>query len=515
MSERIVIIGAGIGGLAAAMRLTHRGHDVTVLEARSDVGGKMRTVPSVAGPVDAGPTVLTLRPIFEELFDACGQALTDHVTLDPLPMLARHHWDGDATLDLFADADRSRDAIGAFAGARAAVAFDTFHRDMARLFAAFEGPMMQSGAPSLLGMAGVVARNPRLIGAMAPGRTMAADLARRFDDPRLRQLFGRYATYVGGDPTASPALLSLIWHAESRGVWAVRGGMAQLARAMATIAEAAGADIRLGTPVARIETEGGRVTGVRTEGEHIAADRVVFNGDPHALHDGLLGDALRRSVPAPAVAARSLSAYVWSFAATPTGRAPEHHNVFFARTPNSEFVEVARGDMPADPTLYVCAQDRGGAPPTGPERFEIIMNGPPRTGAHPDPEEQSRCRETTFTRLASMGLRFDPRPEITALTTPEQFGAMFPASRGSLYGLSPEGMMAAFQRPRARTKIEGLYLAGGGAHPGAGIPMAATSGRLAAEAIESDRTSRSPSRRTGMRGGISTASRRTGNAPSR
>jgi 1-hydroxycarotenoid 3,4-desaturase len=174
------------------------------------------------------------------------------------------------------------------------------------------------------------------------------------------------------------------------------------------------------------------------------------------------------------------------------------------------------GRMPRDPTLYVCAQDRGSdARPGGPERFEIIMNGPPRPGTTPDREEMAQCRKTTFTTLETMGLTFDPEPGIEALTTPEAFNGLFPGTDGSLYGLSPHGTMAAFRRPRARTEMPGLYLCGGGAHPGAGIPMATLSGRHAAEAILQDLASTSPSRPTGMAGGMSTASRRMVNMPSR
>ncbi|TFL19339.1 1-hydroxycarotenoid 3,4-desaturase CrtD [Jannaschia formosa] len=513
MGNRVVVIGAGIGGLASAMRLAARGCDVTVLERAPQVGGKMRTLPSIAGPVDAGPTVLTLRDVFDDLFDACGTTLAAHVTLEPLEVLARHHWEDGSVLDLYPDADRSEAAIAAFAGPKEAAAFRAFHRDTARLFDAFEAPMMRAAMPSLAGMTGVVARDPGLIPAMAPGRSLAGALARRFGDPRLRQLFGRYATYVGGDPAASPALLSLVWQAESRGVWTVGGGMHRLAAAMRAVLEGLSARVICGAHVDRIEVQAGRVAAVHAAGHRHACDAAVFNGDPAALHRGLLGPA---PVPARAVTPRSLSAFVWSFAARVTGLTPAHHNVFFARTPNSEFPEIARGRLPSDPTLYVCAQDRGaGAAPKGPERFEIIVNGPPRAAAPPDPEETETCRETTFTRLHRMGLSFDRLPGPDRLTTPEGFATLFPASDGSLYGRSPHGTLAAFARPRARTALPGLYLAGGGTHPGAGVPMAALSGRLAAEAICTDLASTSPSRRMATAGGMSTGSATMGPARSR
>ncbi|KIT14911.1 1-hydroxycarotenoid 3,4-desaturase CrtD [Jannaschia aquimarina] len=514
--DEVVVIGAGVGGLAAAMRLSTAGLRVTVLDRHPAPGGKMRVVDSLAGPIDAGPTVLTLRHFFESIFEACGTSLDAHVTLRPLEILARHHWQDGSSLDLYADYDRSRDAIAAFAGAEAARQFAAFHRNAAGLFRAFEAPMMRAAEPSQLGAGLSVARRPWLVPSLTPGRSMATALRTRFRDKRLRQLFGRYATYVGGYPAATPALLSLIWYAESQGVWTVDGGMHALAQAMQGIAERAGAGFRLGTAAESVVTEGGRVTGVRTADGVIPADAVLFNGDPKALRDGRLGADLVSVVPQAAVARRSLSAYVWTFAARPTALQPHRHSVFFAADPQAEFDDIAAGRMPSDPTLYIHAQDRAeAASPEGAERFEIIVNGPPRQNTTPDPEEARQCRKITFDMLDRMGLSFDTRPEVTALTAPEDFNRMFPGSDGSLYGLSPNGLMSAFRRPRARTALPGLYLCGGGAHPGAGIPMASTSGLHAAEAIMQDLASTSPSRRTAMPGGMSTASRMTANGRSR
>jgi 1-hydroxycarotenoid 3,4-desaturase len=170
--------------------------------------------------------------------------------------------------------------------------------------------------------------------------------------------------------------------------------------------------------------------------------------------------------------------------------------------------------MPETPTLYICAEDRAGAGrPSGPERFEIIVNAP--AGRPDQPEDFARCHDRTFSTLRQRGLWFTPDPEREALTTPAMLDRMFPGSGGAIYGRSPEGTFAAFQRPGARTKVAGLYLAGGGAHPGAGVPMAALSGRHAAEAVMEDLTFRSMSGRTAMPGGTLTRSPTTGSAPSR
>ncbi|MDJ0825338.1 MAG: phytoene desaturase family protein [Rhodobacter sp.] len=513
--DRVIVIGAGMGGLAAAMRLAHAGLDVTVIDRHAAPGGKMRTVDSVAGPVDAGPTVLTMRRVFDALFDAVGTRLDDHVALDSDPILARHWWPDGSRLDLFADPEASAAAVRDFAGPQAEAAFRGFSATAARLFEAFDAPMMRAAAPRVGRLAAQVLKTPGLIRHMAPHRTLAQTLAGRFEDPRLQQLFGRYATYVGGSPFRSPAILGLIWHAEAQGVWAVKGGMHRLAQAMAQVAEANGARLVFGAHAARIEVQDGAVAAVHlADGTRLPAGRVVFNGDPAALASGLLGAPARSAVPRSAVIPRSLSAYVWSFAARPQGPELSHHNVFFGANPRREFDPIEAGHPPEDPTLYLCAQDRAaGAEPRGPERFEIIMNGAPTgTGA---PEEPETCLTRTFETLRRFGLSFDPQPRPEALTTPAGFDRLFPASQGSLYGRSPHGLMAAFKRPTARTRLPGLYLAGGGAHPGAGVPMATLSGTHAAAAILTDRTSTSRSRRTATPGGMSTGSAMTGPVRSR
>ena len=507
---RVAVIGAGVGGLAAAARLAASGHDVTVIEGQDAPGGRMRALPSAAGPVDAGPTVLTMRWVFEDLFAACGASLAERVPMVREEVLARHFWPDGSTLDLLADPQAARDAVAAFAGPREAAAFDAFRGAARRLFGAFEAPMMRAPDPSQARLAAAVARRPWLLRDMAPHRTLAGALAARFRDPRLRQLFGRYATYVGGDPRRSPALLSLIFHSEATGVWRVEGGMRRLAEATAELARGAGARIECGDGAAAILRDGAGWRVARRSGAEGRFDAAVFAGDPRALREGLLGPDAAGAVPAAGVAPRSLSAEVWAFAARAEGPALAHHDVFFAAEPEEEFAAIAAGRPPAAPTLYLCAQDRGaGMPdPAGAERFEIIANAAPLTARTPQTEDEERCRRTTFETLERFGLRFDPAPGAAALTGPAGFEALSPGSAGSLYGRSPHGMTAALARPRARTALPGLYLAGGGAHPGAGVPMAALSGAHAAAAISRDRTSTSRSRRGATAGGTSTGSRR-------
>ena len=282
---------------------------VTVLERHGHVGGKIRTTPSDAGPVDAGPTVLTMRHVFEDLFATAGARLEDYVTLIPQPLLARHFWPDRSTLDLFADRAQSIEAVRAFGGSALAEEFSAFSDRAATLFEAFDAPMMKAEKPTFLALVRHVLSNPHLIPKMSPFSSLGGLLNAQFSDPRLRQLFGRYSTYVGGAPHLSPAVLALIWHAEESGVWVVKGGMHKLAEALRALAMQLGVEIETGAHVDRIDVQNGRACGiVQSGGARLNADLVVAAGDPRALATGALGNPVTRIAQGTLKAKRSFSA---------------------------------------------------------------------------------------------------------------------------------------------------------------------------------------------------------------
>ena len=505
-SQRAVVIGAGIAGLSTALALSARGLDVTVVERSARPGGKMREIELGGRRIDSGPTVFTMRWAFDELFDALGERLEDHVTLQPLNILARHAWTDGGRLDLFADEERTADAIGGFAGRADAEGFRAFSADAKKIFDILRDPFIRAPAPSMTAL--LRSSGFRELTAIKPFQTMWKALGRYFSDPRLRQLFGRYATYCGSSPFDAPATLMLVAHVESAGVWLVDGGMYRLAAALSELAVRRGVQFRYGAEVSGIITEFGRAAGVRlANGECIEAGSVVATSDVAALAQGLLGRDAARAASAIPDNARSLSAMTWSCVAESSGFPLLRHSVFFSRDYRAEF-DAIFGDrrMPKQPTVYVCAQDRDDDAGTAqPERLFILANAPAIGDRHWfEPAEISECARRTFGMLERCGLTVKTVPELTRVTTPTDFNRMFPGTGGALYGRSSHRWMASFQRPGARTKLPGLYLAGGSAHPGPGVPMAALSGRMAAASLIEDLASTAPSRKMVMRGGMST-----------
>lgn len=485
----IVVVGAGIGGLSAAIELVASGFDVTLVERQHVPGGKMREVEVGGEAVDSGPTVFTMRWVFEELFAAVGDSLSGRVSLSAPDRLARHSWLDGSRLDLYADVEASAAAIERFSSATEADSYRRFAAASADMFETLDHSFMRRERPGPVGLAMAlgVGGIPRLV-RTRPFVSMWSELGRYFDDPRLRQLFGRYATYCGSSPFDAPATLCLIAHAERAGVWLVDGGMQRLAEAMAAVLEERGALLRYGEEVTRIVASGGRVTGVAlADGTTLDADAVVYNGDVAALSQGLLGSEVADAVPARRGEPRSLSAVTWSLRADVAGYPLDHHTVFFGSDYAAEFDAIfGDGRVAAEPTVYVCAQDRGHGREVaggGAERLFMLVNAPPRPLSDDD---VASIAGRTFAQLVRHGLSVSVTDDSAVVTTPGDYATRFPGSDGAIYGWPTHGWSGSFRRVGSRSRCDGLYLAGGTVHPGPGVPMTAISGRLAAASVVAD-----------------------------
>lgn len=508
LTHRVTVIGGGMGGLCAALVLAQNGAAVTVLDRAASVGGKLRQLDGI----DAGPTVLTMRPVLEAVFDAAGETLESHLRLRPAEILARHAWNDRDRLDLFADPQRSADAIGVLCGAEESRAFLRYSERAREIHNTLDRPFMQRPKPSLFRLLRDVP--PWQLAGIDPFRTLWRETARYFRDPRLRQLFGRYSTYCGSSPFRAPATLMLVSHVERSGVWLCEGGMARIATVLRALCERRSVVFRLGSGVREIGVANGRCsTVVLDDGERIASDSVLFNGDTSALSCGMFGDAARRAVPRTRPDRRSFSAMTIALRAEISGFPLTRHGVFFSRDYPAEFAALAAGRLPDAPTVYVCAQDRDdrGAllhPVPDGERLLLVMNAPsngdaPGSAHGRDTPELRRYERASFEELRRCGMELRQAAP-GWITGPAQFARLFPGTGGGLYGQATHGPMASFRRPGSRSRLPGLYLAGGSAHPGPGLSMAALSGLMAAEAMLADCVSTSLSRPAAIAGGMST-----------
>ena len=517
---RIVVVGAGVGGLAAAARLAAAGHVVTVCEQSAQVGGKLGWYRSDGFAFDTGPSLLTMPEVFEELFTATGGPLAASVELARLDPIATYRFADGSGFAARAGDDELRAELDEALFPGAGEQWARFNAHTAKVWEItrdtfLAGPMSPG---RLLRLAGA---HPGGITAVTAGRTLRG-LARRYlADDRLRMFAERYATYTGSDPRRVPAALGVIAHVERRyGGWYVPGGLHRLGEAIAERARERTVTIRLDTPVMTISRDAsGRVDGVvLADGGRLPADLVVANADAAAVYGGLLAGTSQparswRSVlpaggwpagadqPAPR-GAPSLSGFVLLLALGPRADGPGtaagqparigHHTVLFPADYDAEFDAVFRGRLPTDPTVYVSAPTDPALAPPGCEAWFVLVNAPPHAPSHGParagvdwdrPGLAASYADRVLGLLAARGLDVRPRLRWYETITPADLERRTGTPGGSIYGSSSNGARAAFLRPANRSPVPGLFLVGGSTHPGGGLPLVALSARVVADLI--------------------------------
>lgn len=484
----VLIVGAGIGGLAAALALTARGLRVRVLEAAQHTGGKVGSVEVDGVVIETGPSVLTLPEVFAGLFARAGLRLEDVIDLRRLDPGFRYRYADGCVLEVAHDPEdtlaRIRSALGPVAEAELA-SFLGYSR---RIWDAAAPNFVLGPAPTWAAMTGLALRHPRALLSVDPLRSMAAGIDRHVREPHLRMLLRRYATYNGSDPRRAPATLNCIAHVElSLGGFGVQGGIRALVEAMVAAVESRGGVIECGTPVDRVLVEDGATVGLALSGgRRLQAPAVLVNADVGWLRDGALADTDRLL---PAAANPSMSGWT---AALRAARRPDRlpHEVLFPADYDAEFADIFDRDRPpAAPTVYLCAQERchGIAGWADAEPLFVMANAPaePSDGQRPA-EVWDGFQHEVEQRIRSAGL-WSPGDAMVWRRTPAELAAAFPGSRGAIYGAASNDRFAAFKRPPNRvTGVRGLYLASGSAHPGGGLPMVALSGAAAADCLSGD-----------------------------
>ncbi|MCW2605619.1 MAG: UDP-galactopyranose mutase [Frankiales bacterium] len=480
---RVVVVGAGMGGLAAAARLAAQGHAVTVCEAAATVGGKLGVVERDGFAFDTGPSLVTLPHVFRDLFDATG-GWPGGLELTPLEPLARYRFADGSGFDAHSDLDAHCAALERWSPG-AGEDWRAFAARAARVWEASRGPFLES-ALTPRGLAALAVRRPRDLGVIAPHRSLR-DLGRRhLRDPRLRTVLDRYATYTGSDPRRAPAALASVPYVEQAyGGWYVPGGLRRLGDAVLDRAVERGTDVRTSTRVLRITTSGGRVDGVETEHGRLPADVVVANADAaHVYRDLVRAPGAARRL---ARATPSLSGFVVLLAVRGRTTGLAHHNVLFPADYDAEFDDVfgRRARPVVDPTLYVSAPDDPAVRPEGHEAWFVLVNAP-RHGAGPGavdwrtPGLAEGYADRLVALLGERGLPVADRVLWREVLSPADLEERTGAVGGAIYGTSSNGATAAFLRPANRSPVPGLLLVGGSSHPGGGLPLVVLSAQIVA-----------------------------------
>ena len=497
----VIIIGAGVGGLAAAIGLAARGARVTLLEQNARVGGKLNLWERDGFTFDTGPHVLTMLWALEEVFTAAGQRLDDVLDLTRLDTVCRYHFEGGDTLDAPADPTDAARAIADFAPGDE-VGFGHFLAYARRVSEATTDPFLRQDFGAQVRGIPTPAQWGQLTDflALKPWRTLRDVVRTHFTDPRLRQVFELYALYSGSHPARASGIFATVADVQWRqGTYYVRGGLYQLAQALRAAAEKLGVVIRTDTAAGEIIVKNQRARGVATrQGERLFADAVVCNADCLSALTTLVPAEARRSWTQRRVdkIEPSTSAFLLLLGVRGTYPQIAHHNSFLAQDGEAEFADIFDHARPAeDPTVGIACQsvtDPTKAPPGCTNLF--VMTNPPALSASFDwRSEAPRYRDLVLAKLERMGLT-DLRARILVEQqwTPLDLEQRYAAHRGAIYGLSSNGWRQGFLRPpQVSPDVRGLYFVGGSTHPGGGVPLCALSGtnvarQIAGEAVNDE-----------------------------
>ncbi|MEO6821588.1 MAG: phytoene desaturase family protein [Candidatus Nanopelagicales bacterium] len=493
---RVVVVGAGMGGMAVAARLAVKGHDVTVVEQSSTYGGKVGHLSRDGFVFDTGPSLLTLPAVYRDLFNKTGKPIESEIELvEPEPGFGYRFADGTRIDMPGVDPGRCADAIAGVLGPQAGQEWRRFIQRAGAIWQVTRGPFLES---ALTGMRDLIplARNVSSVRTVAPYTTLRRLGHHYLSDDRLRMLLDRYATYTGSDPRRAPAALATVPYIEQTfGVYHVAGGLHLLARALYQRTLDRGVRYRFGADVEQVLVEGGRAAGVRLrDGQLLPSDVVVSDADASRLYGELLID--RR---AAAVSRRlhradpSLSGFVLLLAVR--GRTPglRHHNVWFPQDYDAELDAVfgARAHPVDDPTVYVCAPDDPTMRPDAEHESWFVLVNAPRHSPTPlrgaidwdVPGLASTYRDRILTVMAARGYDVRDRLLWSVVRTPADLERETRAPGGAIYGTSSNGPRAAFLRPANASVVPGLFLVGGSAHPGGGLPLVGMSADIVATLI--------------------------------
>ncbi|MGB9596595.1 MAG: phytoene desaturase family protein [Candidatus Poribacteria bacterium] len=490
MKKNVIVIGGGLGALSGAICLAKIGFKVQLFEQNEKLGGKMSEFISGQYRFDTGPSLLTMDFVIDDLFNFAGFNRPDFLEFIPVDPICRYFFPDGSVMDTSSDTDKMLQAINNISPTET----DSYRKylkyckniyDLTAdifLFTPIHEikRVIKKGNPSILFK----------LYQIDPFHSFHQGVSKFFSDPRLIQLFDRYATYNGSDPFQAPATLNIISYVEYvLGVYYIRGGMYRLVNAMEHIAEKLGVEILKSNKVEKILCDDGKVKGIVVNNEKIFSDYILCGSDVvnayNLLIDGFSKHRKKLNNLEP-----SLSGMVFLWGINKRNSELNHHNIIFSSDYRNEFKQIFKDlKIPNDPTIYISITsktDPEHAPING-ENWFVLINVPYLANRQDDKfwnDEIYRMRNIIINKLKGIGIDISGNIEVEKVITPLDFLRNYASNRGSIYGISSNNVSMAFRRPANRSRdIKGLYFAGGSVHPGGGIPLVLLSGKMSAELI--------------------------------
>jgi phytoene desaturase len=497
--ESVVIVGGGLGGLSAACTLAARGYKVRLLEANSWVGGKAAVHTDKGFRFDMGPTIVTVPSVLHRIFGEAGLKLEDELEMVRIDPQWRSFFSDGSTLDLVADGQDMAKRIDAFSPASGSGdGYQRFLELSQRQSQISERVFFWRPVGKMMDMfsATDMVRPGSLkdVLAIRLGRTVSGLLRSYIPDERVSQMLDHFTQYVGSSPERSPAVLCGIAHMQSsEGVWYPMGGTAAVPAALLKLALRLGVEVQTGVGVSKILDDGSCVKGVITDaGQQILASAVVSNCDSVRTHRELLTGNASAQFENRRTYEPACSGVVLYLGLNKRYEHLLHHNFVFSEDPHVEFDAIYKKGIPApDPTCYVCAPSmtEPAVAPAGGEALYVLVHTPYLRKGQDWSAMLPEYRRTILSKLKSTaGLQdIEERIVTERVLTPQDIQERYRVLSGAIYGLASHGRINGTLKPSNRSPdLRGLYLAGGSAHPGPGMPMALMSGWIAADALDRD-----------------------------
>lgn len=474
-SKKALVIGAGIGGLAAACLLAHDGYKVEIFEKNDKIGGKLNQFEKNGFRFDTGPSLLTMPHVLDQLFAYCGERMSDYLELLPLSPICRYNYTNGVVFDAFDDIPKTIEQIARFSQSDA---------DKYASFLAYSRNLYERTAEVFLyhplqewrDLFQMPLTDALKIDAFT---TVAKRVDRAFESAEMRQFFKRFTTYNGSSPYLAPATLNIIPYVELvQGGFYVRGGLYKIADALVALSAKLGVKIRINAPVDSISLLGDVACGILSNGEYHLGDIIVSNSDAYdtslkLLPEKTLSKRKRRRIE---TTEPSCSGFVIMLGCDRKWDSLVHHNIFFSKDYEREFDDIfTKRILPEDPTIYIANtsySDENHAHDGGSNLY-VLVNAPYLDNR----QDWDNLRETysafLIDELEKKGLNgLKASILVKEIITPKDFYEKYRSNRGSIYGTSSNSMFSAFVRPRNRMKeVENLWLVGGSTHPGGGIPL--------------------------------------------